>query len=273
MTVSEWLIEATTRLTAAGIDSPALDAKLLAAHLFGKDRTWIIAHSDAAIDESAARALLQRREAREPLAYILGWREFYGRRFQVKPGVLIPRQDTEVLLESALGYICNGPVLDVGTGSGCLAITMKLETRDAEVVGIDISPEALEVALSNAKHLAADVEWIQSDLFEAVQGREFEVIVSNPPYIADSEQLMPEVVEHEPRGALFSGPTGLEFYERLAKEAVDYLAFLGRLIVEVGHTQSQQVEHLFQAHGWFHEWTTEDLSGVDRVLAFSRPNL
>jgi release factor glutamine methyltransferase len=273
MTVSEWLLSATKRLAAVGIDSPGLDAKMLAAHLFGKDRTWVITHPEAEIDEPTAQALLRRREAREPLAYILEWREFYGRRFTVKPGVLIPRQETEVLLESALGTIRNGPVLDVGTGSGCLAITIKLEKQDVDVVGLDVSSKALEIARSNSELLGAEVEWVHSDLFQGVQGRKFEVIVSNPPYIADSEQLMPEVVEHEPRGALFSGPTGLEFYERLAREAIPHLADLGRLIVEVGHTQSQQIERLFQAEGWFHEWTKKDLSGVDRVLAFSRPNL
>lgn len=272
MNLQTWLGMSTQRLHDAGIDSARLDAQMLAAHLFLKDRTWVIAHPEAEVNELAAETLLQRRESREPLAYILGWREFYGRRFEVAPGVLIPRQDTEVLLETALGRIHEGPVLDLGTGSGCLAVTLKLLRPEIEVWASDISPDALRIARRNAEYHEAKVQFVESDLFANFPKVEFEYIVSNPPYIADSEELMPEVRDHEPAGALFSGPTGLEFYERLAQEAANYLLFNGKLIMEVGHTQASDVVNLFGRHGWPNDFVVSDLSGIDRVVMCTRPS-
>lgn len=272
MTVRDWIDSATERLRLAGIDSPKLDAEVLAAHVLDVERVWLVAHPEAEFPDLAGESLLQRREAREPLAYIIGWREFYGRRFFVRPGVLVPRQETEVLVDAALHFADAGPILDIGTGSGCIAITIKLENAALAVVGIDVSPKALEVAKNNATTQEADVRFVQSDLFEAIAGERFEVIVSNPPYIADSEELMPEVADHEPHGALFAGPTGLEFYTRLANEAAAHLTPRGRMVMEVGYTQAEDVIRLFQKHGWLHEWTAEDLSGHDRVIAVSRPD-
>lgn len=272
MNLQDWLHQATQRLETAGIDSARLDAQMLAAHLFLRDRTWVITHPEAEVNELAAEALLQRREAREPLAYILGWREFYGRRFEVAPGVLIPRQDTEALLETALSRVHEGPVLDLGTGSGCLAVTMKLERPEIEVWASEVSPEALRIARRNAEFHEARVQFVESDLFTNFPGIQFEYIVSNPPYIADWEELMPEVRDFEPAGALFSGPTGLEFYERLARETQDYLLFNGKLIMEVGHRQAQDVVNLFGRHGWPNDFVVEDLSGIDRVVVCTRPS-
>jgi len=272
MTVRDWIDSATERLRLAGIDTPKLDAEVLAAHVLDVERVWLVAHPEAEFPELAGEPLLQRRESREPLAYIIGWREFYGRRFFVRPGVLVPRQETEVLVDAALHFADEGPILDIGTGSGCIAITMKLENSTLTVVGADVSAKALEVAKNNATTHEADVRFVQSDLFASIPDERFEVIVSNPPYIADGESLMPEVAQHEPPGALFAGPTGLEFYERLAREAARHLTPRGRLVMEVGYTQAQDVIRLFEAHGWFHEWTAEDLSGHDRVIAVSRPD-
>lgn len=271
MTVGEWVAKAELRLTGAGVNSPRLEARLLAATVLDADWTAVFAHPEWNLNEERAEELLARRAGREPLAYILGWREFYGRRFTVTPAVLIPRQETEVLVDQALESIdpSGEPyVLDLGCGSGCIGITIKLERPQASVLGSDISPDAISVARGNANRLGSDVGIICSDAFEKMAWRRFELIVSNPPYIADSEELMPDVAHFEPASALYSGATGLEFYERLAAEARGYLKLGGRILMEVGYTQAADVRSLFEASGWRHLRTTQDLSGVDRVLEF-----
>jgi release factor glutamine methyltransferase len=271
MNLRDWLEFASRRLASAGIDSASLEAQLLASHVLLTERPWILAHPEAEINDLAAETLLQRREAREPLAYILGWREFYGRKFRVRPGVLIPRQETETLIGVALAWQGRTPVLDLGTGSGILAITIKLERPELEVWASDISDIALGVAQENANELGADIAFIQSDGLQGLGGHEFGLIVSNPPYIADSEELMPEVARHEPPGALYAGPTGLEFYERLSREAGDSLVPNGRLEVEVGHTQAGAVAGLFGQRGWLEIQSARDLSGIERVVGATRP--
>lgn len=271
MVLQEWLQHASARLEAAGIESTRLEAQVLAAHVLLVERTWIIAHPEAEINELAAETVLQRRENREPLAYILGYREFYGRRFEVAPGVLIPRQDTEILLETALHLANEGPILDLGTGSGCLAITLKLERPELEVWASDVSQAALNLAKRNAEFHGAVVRFVESDLFARFPQVQFEHIISNPPYIANHEELMPEVKNHEPASALFSGPTGLEFYERLAKEAPDFLRPIGKLAVEVGQGQAWDVVNLLSEYGWPNDWVTSDLSGIERVVVSTRP--
>lgn len=270
MNLRDWLQQASDRLARAGIDSSRLEAQLLAAHVFMADRTWVVAHPEAEINELAAETLLQRREGREPLAYILGWREFYGRRFEVAPGVLIPRQETEVLLEAALDTVDQGPVLDLGTGSGCLAVSLKLERTGVEVWASDVSPVALEIARRNAEAHQAEVRFIESDLFQNFPEIQFQLIVSNPPYIADDEELMPEVRGYEPPSALFSGPTGLEFYERLAREAGRFLLSGGKLAVEVGRGQAGPVAELLVAQGWSVDRVIPDLAGIERVVVAGR---
>ncbi|MCC7230954.1 MAG: peptide chain release factor N(5)-glutamine methyltransferase [Fimbriimonadaceae bacterium] len=269
MTVQEWVREAAARLQSAGIESAKLEAQVLAAHVLNTNRTWILTHPTEEFYDLAAETLLQRREGREPLAYIVGRREFFGRMFRVRPGVLIPRQETETLLEAALASLESGPILDIGTGSGCLAITLKLERPEVNVTGLDISPIALDVASGNAESLGAEVDWVQSDLFECIRGRHFEIIVSNPPYIGIAEPLIPEVRDFEPGSALFAGKDGLDFYRRLASETAPYLAPDGRIFLEVGHEQSDAVKVLFIEHGWKHETTVRDLSGSERVVSFS----
>jgi release factor glutamine methyltransferase len=266
MTVGEWLRHAEGRL--AAVESPRLEAQLLAGHVLLVERSWLLAHPEAEFPELAGEGLLQRREGQEPLAYILGRREFYGREFRVRPGVLIPRQDTEILLEAALEATDAKRALDIGAGSGILAISLKLERPAMDVTGVDVSPQALEIAAENAEALGADIRLLRSDGFSELEGVKFDLIVSNPPYIADSEELMGEVRQYEPAQALFSGPTGLEFYERLARESGEYLAPGGRLLLEVGHTQAAAVRALFEAEGWRWRETRKDLSGIERVVAF-----
>ncbi len=270
MTISEWLRSAGSRLEASGIESFRLEAQLLAAHVLGTDRSFLLAHPDEEFNELAGESVLLRRLAGEPLAYILGWREFYGRRFSVGPSVLIPRHDTEILVEAALEFLGTRPgasVLDIGTGSGCIAVTLALEAR-CQVTAIDISLEALETAQRNASDLGADVRFVKSDGFAELLDQTYDLIVSNPPYIGSEEQLPREVIDFEPRGALISGQTGLEFYERLAGEAGDHLK--GRLILEVGYMQAFAVEDLFVGKGWRHVETRRDMALIDRVVVFER---
>ncbi|HVL39369.1 MAG TPA: peptide chain release factor N(5)-glutamine methyltransferase, partial [Fimbriimonadaceae bacterium] len=214
--MDEWVRTAERRLASAGVESSRLEAQMLAAHVLGVERSWLLAHPEAEVNDLAGEVLLQRRESHEPLAYILGWREFYGRRFRVTPAALIPRQETEMLVDAVceLAPVPGSRVLDLGTGSGCIAISVKLERPDLILTASDVSPGALEVAEWNATELEASVELVLSDGFQALQGRVFDVIVSNPPYVALDEALPRDVVEWEPRQALFAGHTGLEFYKR-----------------------------------------------------------
>jgi release factor glutamine methyltransferase len=269
MTIREWLREAEARLAGTGIESPKLEAQQLAGHVLRVDRAWLLAHSDEPFNDLAGEQVLQRRLAGEPLAYILGWREFYGRSFGVDPSVLIPRHETETLVEAALLI---GPtsgkwsVLDIGTGSGILAVTLKLERPEWEVTALDISPEAISTASANARLLGAKVRLMVSDLFAAVLGESFDMIVANPPYIASSEVLPREVGDHEPGLALFAADEGLEFYRRLARDAQAYLHDHGQMILEVGHTQAEQVQSILKDAGWSQIEIRKDMSGVERVV-------
>jgi len=269
MTAGEWTSQAKRRLELAGVESPALEAQVLAAHVLLVDRSFVLAHPDHAFPELAGEPILQRRERGEPLAYILGWREFHGRRFEVGPGVLIPRQETETLVEAALVLLDNAPeskVLDLGTGSGCIAITIKLERPLAIVTGSDVSAAALEFAHRNGERLGVSIRFVQSDLFGNLGDGMFDLIVSNPPYVGLDEALPTEVRDFEPPEALFFGHGGLEFYERLSQEAGLHLTASGRLMMEVGYWQASSVAGIFESCGWHVETVRRDLSGTDRVV-------
>ncbi|MBS1720548.1 MAG: peptide chain release factor N(5)-glutamine methyltransferase [Armatimonadetes bacterium] len=271
MTISEWLGLATDRLAANGVDSPRLEARVLLQRALGLSHPEIITKSDSEIDPALADSLLARRLRHEPIAYIIGEREFYGRPFRVTPAVLIPRQDTEILVERVLTEVQQGTVLDIGTGSGAIAVSLALENPALRVTGSDLSPEALEVAQLNAQALGADVEWVLSDLFEAFAGRKFELIASNPPYIDRSEPLKDEVRHFEPEMALFADKQGLFFYEKLAIEAKTYLNKGGLIVLEVGYTQAEQVKSLLSAHGWAVQPSSFDLAGIERVVVARYP--
>lgn len=269
MLVAQWLALARKRLDNAGIESPALEAQMLAAHALGVDRSFVLTHPDASFPDNVAEPFLTRREHHEPLAYILGWREFYGRRFVVGRGVLVPRHETETLIEAALMFLRSretADVLDLGTGSGCIAITLKLEIPQVRMTAVDISVEALEIARENAALLQAEVRFMESDLFSAVSDERFDLIVTNPPYVGLHEALPPEVREHEPHEALYSGHTGLEFYEELANSAAGHLRDTGKLMMEVGYRQAEHVANIFESAGWYVESIQADLSGTDRVV-------
>ena len=269
MTVHDWIRGASARLAFAGVDASRLEAQLLAAHAQDTDRTAILAHPRAA-SPAVAEELLERRLSGEPLAYILGYREFYGRRFAVNPSVLIPRQETETVVEAALQMAPPGArVLDVGTGSGCIAITLKLERPDLFVTGVDISEAALATARENATQLKADISFYFSDLFSEVTAA-FDVIVSNPPYIAEKAHLPREIREHEPPAALFAGPDGTRLYGRMAETARPPLVAGGHLVVELGDGMGDAVQAIFEVSGWQAVGVYPDLGGMPRALALRR---
>ncbi len=257
------------------VDAPDLEAQLLAAHVLMVDRPWLIAHGEDPFPELAGEAVLAARLSGKPLAYILQHREFYGRRFFVGPGVLIPRQETETLIEAALRRLGPGTarILDLGTGSGCLAISLKLERPLWHVIGSDRSKAAIEIAQRNAIDLGAEIEWVVADGITPFNDRAFDLIVTNPPYVGSGETLPPEIANFEPREALYSGPTGLEFYALLATEAADCLASRGEIAMELGNRQGPAVRRLFEDKGWTIEGLVNDLSGVARVQICRRPSV
>jgi release factor glutamine methyltransferase len=271
--LDQWLREAESKLNAAGVESSKLEAQVLAAHSMGKERAWVLAHGEQPIGLEGAGPLLERRLRREPLAYILGHREFFGRKFKVNASVLIPRQETEILIEAALKLLPHDPVriLDLGAGSGCIGITLALERLNWEVWASDVSEPALEVAKENAQALNAKVHLVQSDAFQAFANEEFEAIVTNPPYVEEDADLQPEVRDWEPQEALFSGNRGLDFFTKLALEASQFLKPGAPLIVEIGDGQASATSQIFETLGWQAEEKIKDLSGHERVLVFLNP--
>ena len=270
MNVAEWTYLASRRFEAQGIESPRLEAEMLAAHVLRVDRTWLFAHPEHEFNELAGEVLAQRRELREPLAYILGWREFYGRRFRVTPDTLIPRQETELLVEWALEIPAERG-LDIGTGTGCIAITLQLERPKTAWTATDIEARTVDVARENAASLGAKIDWQQTDLVAALPDQSFDLVVSNPPYVGDHEPLMPEVGQFEPKRALFSGPTGLEIYARLATEVPRVIRPEGVCLLELGQGQAEPVRSLFEAAGWIHLETRLDYCQIERVIGFRWP--
>lgn len=241
MTVADWVCITRDRLTEAGIESAALDAELLLSCAFRKERTWLKAHPEAALEPTVRRqadTLRLRREQREPLAYLTGHKEFYGRDFLVTTDVLIPRPESEEIIE--LARSCNVPpgstVLDAGTGSGCLGITIALELSRIRVTLLDVSEPALEVARQNAQTLNASVAVVkanitQPDTLSRLPGTPFSVIVANLPYIDPVWPSSPEL-DHEPSLALFAGKDGMAYYQPFLAFARQLLSKDGRLILE-----------------------------------------
>jgi release factor glutamine methyltransferase len=261
MRLDNWLREASARLDRVGITSHRMEAQILACHALLVDRSFVLTHPEQEINELAFESLLQRREQHEPLAYILGFREFYSRKFRVDRSVLIPRHETEILVEECLKDSReNLTVLDIGTGSGCIAITLKLERPSWTVHAVDISASALQIARENAETLGADVSFRRSDLFEHVRLSQYDLIVSNPPYIGRDEALPIEVREFEPGTALFADDDGLAIYRRLASEGASRLSTDGRMVLEIGQTQAKAMRDIFAK-----VVIIADLDGNDRV--------
>lgn len=254
------------------IFAPRLTAEVLLAHSIGCARSWLYAHSDEELKELwwiHYGRYLHQRLAGMPTQYITGRQEFFGRDFRVTPDVLIPRPETEHVVEAA-SKCRAATALDIGTGSGAIAVTLALETG-ARVTATDISPAALSVAQGNARRLAAPVDFVQCDLGSALRDRSFDLVVSNPPYVPESDHatLQREVRDYEPAVALFAGADGLEIYRRLIPEAARLLKPGGRLILELGYTSLDPVRGMLG--GWGEIETIEDLARVPRVLCATLP--
>ncbi|MRR49864.1 MAG: peptide chain release factor N(5)-glutamine methyltransferase [Rhodocyclaceae bacterium] len=262
-------------LAAARQRIPAAEARLLLCHLLGRNTAWLEAHRDEALDEpvsSRFSAWVQRRQEGEPVAYLLGRREFYGRDFAVSPAVLIPRPETELLVELALQKMaeCSQPrILDLGTGSGCLAITLALECPTAQVTAVDASAAALAVATENARQLGAVVRFVESDWYAALAARDserFDLIVSNPPYIAPGDpHLSQGDLRFEPASALAAPDNGLADLRHIVTGASDCLLPGAWLLCEHGYDQAEAMVNLLTVAGFSVIEQHRDLAGIIRV--------
>ncbi len=254
-----------TLLEQAGIHAPRLTAEVLLAHAIGCDRAYLYAHSTDPLKEVwwiHYGRYLHERMGGKPTQYITGRQEFYGREFRVTPDVLIPRPETEHLIEAALPR-AQGKILDIGTGSGAIAVTLALETG-VRGFATDISPAALKTAAQNARVLNAPVSFAACDLGSALKSDSFDLVVSNPPYVPEGDMIQREVREHEPRVALYAGADGLAIYRRLIPEAARVLKKGGWLVMELGYRSSEAVRAMLE--NWDDVETVNDLAGFPRVI-------
>ena len=275
-TAAQAMVAATARLRAPGVPDPARDARILLAHAASVDaaRVTLIAPEEIAPDIAERyEKLIALRAVRVPVSHLVGQRAFYGRDFKVSRDVLDPRPETESLIELALSEPFER-VLDLGTGSGCILVTLLAEQQDARGVGLDLSEAACLQASANAvlHGVQARAEIKQSDWFSAAEGR-FDLIVSNPPYLAQSEMadVSPELRLHEPEMALTDGQDGLSVYRIIAAQAQGYLTPTGRVLAEIGWQQGADVKAIFEAAGWGRVRILPDLGGRDRVLWADTP--
>lgn len=273
--------EGCSRLEQAGIEEAALDARLLLEHVCETDRNTLLAHGDRGVTQEEHKRyqeLLEKRAAHVPLQHLTGHQDFMGLDFLVNDQVLIPRQDTEILVEEVLRNLHDGMrILDMCTGSGCILLSLLQYSNDCEGVGVDLSEEALQVARANYDRLKREkpemkAVFVKSDLFrEAAEfsGEDkFDLIVSNPPYIRTDvvEGLMPEVRDHEPRMALDGLEDGLHFYREITREAKKYLVNGGSLYYEIGYDQSEAVRDIMEQEGFAEIQVVQDYAGLDRVV-------
>ena len=285
MRIRELLKKAQNTLENAGVPDPENDAMALLLHIKGWNlQDYILASAGESgllseEDEKEFLELIGRRAKRIPLQHLTGYADFYGYRFRVNEHVLIPRYDTEILVHTVLqenpvaAEHNNCHVLDLCTGSGCIAVTLKKEGGYQTVDASDIDPETVRTAAENAEKLEASVNFYTGDLFSALPAAEteeqlYDLIVSNPPYIAETERkdLEPEVVDHDPEKALFAGQDGLLFYRRIIAEAPAHLKKAGKLYLEIGYLQKGPVSQLLLEHGFRDIRVVQDLSGKDRVI-------
>jgi len=276
MTIQEALAWGQQQLAATHLDKSNLDARTLLQHTLGKNHAWILSHLGDKLDAVALAKYeekIARRAASEPIQYITGEQEFYGIPLRVTPAVLIPRPETEHLVEEALLILEALPagvrLLDVGTGSGAIVIPIALSSPSTRITAVDISTAALEVAQSNlaAHNLTHRVRLLESDLLSALHDTQFDLIVSNPPYVAerDRKTLSDEVLSYEPDQALFAGAEGLDIYRRLVPAAANALASGGWLLLEIGFGQSDAIRNLFEQAELVNIRFENDLQSIARV--------
>jgi len=262
-----------SNILAFDLTSSRIEVQCLLQHVLGVQRAYLLAYPERMLSEAqqdAFDALLQRRLCGEPIAHLLGAREFFGLNLKVTPATLIPRPDTELIVELALNRIPQAQpyrVLDMGTGSGTIALAIAKNKPNVEVVAVDASQEALSVAIENARRLdIPNVRFMQSDWFSALNGQRFDLIASNPPYIAsDDIHLSQGDLRFEPLSALVSGVDGLEDIRRIISAAPQYLASNGSLLLEHGYDQAGLVRDLLTQRGFVEVFSEKDISGIERV--------
>jgi len=274
MTLRETVKLAAKLLKNAKIENPRLEAEILTAHFLKKDRLYLITHDDEEISEKDAEAfkrLAKRRAGGEPTAYILGYKEFYGRNFIVNKDVLIPRPETEMLVE-LIKVEDNAKILDLCAGSGCIGLTLALECKNAKVTLADISPKAVEIIKKNAENLGVEVNIVESDLFSGIEGK-FDIIVSNPPYIRSEtiETLENTVKDYEPRLALDGGEDGLKFYKKIIPCSKKYLSENGRIFFEMGFDEGDAIKSLLMSNTFSDVKIYKDLANLNRVISAKLP--
>ncbi len=275
MNVKEAIDQSTEALEQAGLDQPRREAVSLLEFATGRDKAFFVAHPEheIVVDQlERFTSYIVRRARREPFHYITGSREFFGHEFFVEPGVLIPRPETEFLVEAAIDVLCERAYprfFEIGVGSGCISISLLKAASDATATAVDVSLQALRVAAANAaRHLVSSrLEFRKADLFAGLSEK-FDLIVSNPPYVParDLSTLQPEVAEFEPHSALFAGDDGLDIVRRIVIEAQHFLRPGGVLMMEIGFGQSEAVRSLMDIAGWSGVEFIDDLQGIPRVV-------
>jgi len=280
VSIATVLLEASQVLRKAGVPEARREAGSLLAHVIERDRTFLISHAEDLLierDFESFREVVKRRASGEPLQYITGRQDFYGREFLVSPAVLIPRPETELLVESALSVMNDDSRLcDVGTGSGCIAITILCERPNARATALDISEPALKIARQNAEGLGVSdrLEFVRSDCFESLteDDEAFDMIVSNPPYVSADviPGLQPEVKDHEPMVALSPGTDGLSIIRRLLAEAPRFLRKDGFMLLEIGFDQGEAIRELVDVQTWELIDIKPDLQGIPRIVLFQK---
>lgn len=273
MKISDILKNTADRLKKSGIDTANLDAKLLLCKYLKKDKLYLIVNSNEEINiDDDFEQLVIRREKREPMQYILGKAEFFGLDFKVNKNVLIPRPDTEVLVEKVIDFVGDNSytVLDIGTGSGCIPVTVAVNCKNAKVYTADISEDATAVAKENAKLNGVEerISFLNMDILKDFPEEEVDCIVSNPPYIEEDviPTLMSDVKDFEPYIALSGGKDGLVFYRRIAEKGFEILKDGGLIAFEVGHNQAMAVSTILEENGFNDIITLKDLVGIERVV-------
>lgn len=283
ISIADVVREGAEILQSSGLGQTRREAGDLLQHVLGRDRTFILAHPEQLVTNEqlqSFRNLLLRRASGEPLQYVIGHQPFFGLDFEVAKGVLIPRPETELLVETALSFLKDIPtspsICDVGTGSGCIAITLLHGCPTARAVAIDISPAALEIANRNARRhdVAERLTFVEGDCFSSLSaGKDsFDLIVSNPPYVSETELsgLQREVRDHEPREALAGGPDGLDIVRRLLTESGAFLKTGGHLLIEIGFSQGEAVKALVDERIWQLHGIHSDLQGIPRVVILKK---
>lgn len=267
------------KLRNAGIEQFNMESRILLKHVTDKSEEYLLSHSEEELPSAVLERLdaaVNRRAHLEPIAYITGQKEFYGRDFFVDSNVLIPRPDSEILIDAVLSSNQYEPkILDLGTGSGCLIITLMLELGKATASGVDVKKEAIEIAKKNAVRYSVNINFTESNWFDSLNiDEKFDIIISNPPYISrNSEKIARETYLHEPHIALFADNNGLKDYEVIASKAARFLSDSGAVYLEIGYDQEQKVIDIYKKAGFILGGKYKDLSGITRCLKFIAKSL